>query len=544
MGKPTYILGELQGDDSTSTQEGVVFTPATHAEVMVREAFLYRLQADIPSLDRAAFNIFFNGTAPRDGGQALARGLRDYTYLDPAVGRGIFPATISRLLRRLAGWYDLNIPDDWERTHITGWDIDPRMIAFCRRELPRPPRLIAGDFLSRTHTPPPDIIVANPPYIRQEKLPRDYKNRLHQKARDCWPALNVSARSDLYIYFLLQAAAVLAPRGVLTFIIPNGWMDSAYGAALRKLFLRHLTLCSILDSDRRHFTEDVNTVIVTAVSRAGDNTPLRPIHLALPPWQDKQWKVEQKRLAALPAGTGWYGSLFRCPPWLLEELQTNKTVVPLSSRFKVLAGIITGNNRRYYRSTPDGPDLLPAVRSPQETRSILFRRDDARTWLQVRDIPFRLRRAPLLWVDLRGGRHLVVWNRERLPFEHTFYGLEPTDDTPLEKLALVLNSSWVWLMVEVFGRRSLGGGAVRLVKRDLEPLPLPDPRRVEFPTRPGGLQAMLHRSIENWRTELTQPDRRELDRHVFQALGLWDRYDECLNLLRSLMRQREEKARS
>ena len=149
-------------------------------------------------------------------------------------------------------------------------------------------------------------------------------------------------------------------------------------------------------------------------------------------------------------------------------------------------------------------------------------------------------RAPLLWVDLRGSRHLVAWNRDNLPFEHTFYGLTPLDNSSLSAWAMLLNSTWVWLMVELFGRKSLGGGAIRLVKSDLLKLPLPAIDRFNLSDN----DTFLNRPIRPWREELKQPDRRQLDLNIFTAMGLADRYNDIIELTQRLMQQRELKSRS
>ncbi|WP_289086001.1 hypothetical protein, partial [uncultured Sulfitobacter sp.] len=91
----------------------------------------------------------------------------------------------------------------------------------------------------------------------------------------------------------------------------------------------------------------------------------------------------------------------------------------MSDMFSVHSGIITGDKQAYYNKNKiDGS--LPAIRSPKETSPILFTQSNVHTWIQKNGADFKIRKAPLLWTDLRGGRHVVVWNRDNLPFEHTF----------------------------------------------------------------------------------------------------------------------------
>lgn len=512
--------------------EGVVFTPGNHALAMVTEALYCRLNADIPHLDRNSFDVFIMGNAPLDVGRALVRFLLNYIYLDPAVGEGIFLRTLRERIKSLAGQYDIPVPERWLSSNVFGYDLDPDMVRKCRASFAEPPRLFVGDYLLARKKIKPDIIIANPPYIRQELLRGDYKTFLRDHLQSRWRDLAISARADLYVYFLLKAAKDLNVKGTLTFIIPNSWMDNDYGQAVRDLFRRHFQVYSIAESDQRHFEADINTVIVSAVKKPP--VPRAEIYLSR---EGSRRFITQQELEQMDLG--WYGSLFRCPDWLLAELKSNQKLLPLGKVFRVMTGIITGDNRRYYRSEGVNETYQPAIKSPREAATIVFDAKDAGSWVKVKNTPYHIRRAPLLWTDLRGGRHLVVWNRDNIPFEHTFYGLIPHSCRDLRTLALLLNSSWVWLMVEIFGRKGLGGGAVRMVKRDLLKIPLPDPRELAFPEN---LDTLLHRPIESWQTELIRPDRTILDAIVFESLDLKRRYNECMDLLRSLMALRARKA--
>lgn len=506
---------------------GVVFTDGNLAARMVTTALFYRLQTDFPNFTRQEFSSLTAGQPAVARTEALVDKLERYQFLDPAVGHGVFISAYHRLLEEI-----LPAPVTDCKNLIRAVDLDSRKIADCRSTLDFSPHLIQGDFLS-TDLEPADIIVANPPYIRQELLAARYKKQIVQTARDDWPELKIPARADLYVHFLLHAASLLNHGGVLVFVIPNGWLDNDYGAPLRELFRRELQLLEISEaSHRRDFQVEVNTVVLTASRRKPEAK-----HKIIIRSGDQTESVAQSTLAS--TDLGWYGSFFRCPVWLRRAMAANENLVPLNAVVAIKTGIITGNNRKYY-SERSGSGKLQAIRTPREIRAISFVEADARFWIKPDADQFSLRRAPLLWPDLRGGRHFVVWNRDGLPFEHTFYGLEPHDSGQVEALALILNSSWVWLMVEIFGRKNLGGGAIRLVKSDLSRLPVPR-MNVDFSGLGNGI---LRRPIENWRTELGKSDRQELDRAVFDHLGMGDFMEDCRELLAELIIQREEKSKS
>lgn len=124
-----------------------------------------------------------------------------------------------------------------------------------------------------------DIVIGNPPYVRQEKI-RDYLNRfdrreyldkLNESLRAIYPGFmgkerKISGRADYYVYFYLHALSLLADRGSFSFITSNSWLDVDFGKDLQEFFLRFGELKMVIDNQcKRSFSHaDVNTVIVLA----------------------------------------------------------------------------------------------------------------------------------------------------------------------------------------------------------------------------------------------------------------------------------------
>src|SRR5207247_3664047 len=91
-----------------------------------------------------------------------------------------------------------------------------------------------------------DIVIGNPPYVRQEALgPAARKAALRRAVYRRFPAFfgydaardraarPLAARSDLYLYFYFLGYGLLAPGGTLCFLTSNAWLDTGYGAPLR-----------------------------------------------------------------------------------------------------------------------------------------------------------------------------------------------------------------------------------------------------------------------------------------------------------------------
>jgi len=138
-----------------------------------------------------------------------------------------------------------------------------------------------------------DIVIGNPPYVRQEKI-SDYLGRfersrylqqLNDSLRAIYPAFmrgrRISGRADYYVYFYLHGLSLLADQGAFCFITSNSWLDVDFGKDLQEFFLRHGHLKMVIDNRaKRSFAQaDVNTVIVLAGpperNRALDETEMR-----------------------------------------------------------------------------------------------------------------------------------------------------------------------------------------------------------------------------------------------------------------------------
>ena len=73
-----------------------------------------------------------------------------------------------------------------------------------------------------------DIVLANPPYVRQEAL-GDIKPQLKAQYPDVY-----AGAADLYVYFVRLGVRLLKPGGTLTYILPNHWLRTSYGEGLRR----------------------------------------------------------------------------------------------------------------------------------------------------------------------------------------------------------------------------------------------------------------------------------------------------------------------
>ena len=71
-----------------------------------------------------------------------------------------------------------------------------------------------------------DVVIGNPPYIRQEELSA-IKPVLQNQFK------TFAGTADLYVYFVERGIQILRNKGNFIFILPNKWMRAGYGKPLR-----------------------------------------------------------------------------------------------------------------------------------------------------------------------------------------------------------------------------------------------------------------------------------------------------------------------
>jgi type I restriction-modification system DNA methylase subunit len=86
-----------------------------------------------------------------------------------------------------------------------------------------------------------DIVLANPPYVRQELIV-DQKPRLKATFPEVY-----AGTADLFVYFYARALQILKERGVLAFISSNKWFRASYGGRLRHHIAESCRVRSITD---------------------------------------------------------------------------------------------------------------------------------------------------------------------------------------------------------------------------------------------------------------------------------------------------------
>ncbi len=207
--------------------------------------------------------------------------------LDPSCGDGAF-------LQRADLWRQwlANSPQDVPPNRLWGVELDGETAVTAATHLPQA-KIINQNFFTLEPDQEFDALIGNPPYTRAEWIGRLHRQSGEQMAfdwdeetgdkrletslqspvsspqskqklipRHLWQRL--SHRSGLHAYFFLHGLEFLREGGRFGFVVPNGWLDVAYGADLKQFLLDNFRIIALIESGvERWFNQaKVNTCLV------------------------------------------------------------------------------------------------------------------------------------------------------------------------------------------------------------------------------------------------------------------------------------------
>jgi hypothetical protein len=199
-----------------------------------------------------------------------------------------------------------------------------------------------------------DVVIGNPPYVRQESL-----GALKGYLAQCYASY--SGVADIYVYFYERGLDLLAPGGKLSYIVTNKWLRAGYGEPLRRLFSERAVFEEILDFGHAPIFEDADTFPCIIVARrrpaepesAAD--PESPTVSVCPVPRDRSAELSLDNYVhehAYPVPWSRYGA----EPWSLEPPDVDALMQRIRERGTPLAeflgvkpyrGVLTGLNEAF-----------------------------------------------------------------------------------------------------------------------------------------------------------------------------------------------------
>ena len=414
-----------------------------------------------------------------------------------------------------------------------------------------------------------DVVIANPPYVRQEEItPKAYKDALAKQYGSA-----AVPRSDLYCYFYARGLQLLRQGGMHVFVCSNSWLDVGYGAKLQEHLLKTSHVQAIYESalERQFATADINTII-SVIRKAGSvaNGDMTQFVSLRAEFDDaladpaKRREITQTRASLRTAGTSgrkfvgdkWGGKYLRAPD-IYHAILDNYAdkLVRLDDVATVQRGVMTGANDFFFLTAKsigefgiEAEYYRPVMTTPQESRRIavdpdklpkhlfLCHEDKATLsstgalayikWGEAQGFHTRpSTKSRPRWYDLgqRNTSQLAMnyvidttartyYFQDGCLVPNVFHTAQSNNDLPLQ-LCSALNSTFVQLVINLSGRANLGGGALKLELFEFAGLQIVDPQLLPEPD--AGLFAST-----DWDVLTPSAARRKIDAAVFDALGL------------------------
>lgn len=276
-----------------------------------------------------------------------------------------------------------------------------------------------------------DIVVANPPYVRQEKLDAVDQQAYQHAFGDVY-----SGMADLLVYFYERAVQVLRGGGQLAFITSNKYMRAAYGAGVRAFLPKRLQIRQVIDfGDLPLFSVAAYPAVLIGakIDEPDADAAVEVADLVYPVRKklaedDLTVNFENVRqvLDGLPrmleekAAKDYPQELLRSSGWILEDPRLVRLFERLMSEGTPLGEQVAG---RMYRGVVTG--LNEAFVIDQAKRDELIATDPRsveviKLWLRGRDIrPWKAEWAGLYVIFTRRGididnypavrDHLAAW---------------------------------------------------------------------------------------------------------------------------------------
>lgn len=358
-------------------------------------------------------------------------------FADPSIGSGSFYSAALSVFgpKRLA--------------HAMGIEIDAAF-ADAARDLWATSGLevVHGDFTkilsSGTRPPAPNVVLANPPYVRHHHVSREDKERLKALVFKM-TGVEISGLAGLYVYFLLLATAWMELGGVAAWLIPSEFMDVNYGAALKGFLADQVSLMRVhrFDPGDAQFGD----AIVSSAVLVFRKTPPRSDHAVEFTYGGTLAEPNVRELIGLP-------QLRDSRKWTAfpRHADNDRHTIGggegpvLGDFFRVQRGIATGCNKFFVldraRAESLGlPDkyLRPILPSPRHLKSTSIDADgdgypalDHQLCVIDCNLPEALVQAqhPALWEYLQTAQTLGVMDGHLIGKRSPWYRQEQREPTP------------------------------------------------------------------------------------------------------------------
>ncbi|MGC8970261.1 MAG: N-6 DNA methylase, partial [Conexivisphaera sp.] len=408
----------------------------------------------IPPEERKRLGQFYTPPAIAELITLLTIQNKDDLVLDPGCGSGTFLVKAYHRLKELKGLKDVSGPlfgkyHEEILSQLYGVDINqfPAHLSVINLSVQNPAvkvdriNVVVSDFFNieagqetltgfesmttsgeKTAIKIPhrfDVVVANPPYIRQELLGSKEKDKIKRRIeKDFYGKVYVGQKppgkggnvivldkqSDVYIYFFLHGLSMLREGGRLGFITSNKWLEVGYGEPFQEFLLKNTKIKYVIEFDGAMFPDAEVETAITILEREADgwvrnDNNVKFVRLKQKMSNDEVVKLlttvkesyedERVRINVVKQGSlapGKWSIYLRAPP-VYQRIANHPKMRPLGEIAKVFVGIITGYNDYFILDEEEAKEwgiekefLVPCVSSPKKVKGLIIRPEDVKEY--------------------------------------------------------------------------------------------------------------------------------------------------------------------
>lgn len=262
-----------------------------------------------------------------------------------------------------------------------------------------------------------DIVLANPPYVRQELI-----SEIKPMLKEIYPDVYMGT-ADLYCYFYARALQLLRLGGMLVFISSNKWFRANYGKRLRKYIADYCNVSSITDFGELPVFEASATFPMIFVSKKKTNTlpeaTKGPVFTQVKsldaPYPDVGALIQQygKELGKDSIKSENWTLAGAEVEQILRKMEQNGTTLDEYVNGQIYYGIKTGFNEAFVIDGNTRAELIEQDRRNEEIIKPLAIGDDVQKW-HIRDkdrwliftpIGIQMKRYPTIFAHLKQWQH-------------------------------------------------------------------------------------------------------------------------------------------
>lgn len=174
-----------------------------------------------------------------------------------------------------------------------------------------------------------DVVIGNPPYVHLEKIKETsiaLKNANYE---------TYHSQGDIYCVFVEKGMQILKPSGLISYIMPNKWLQAGYGKPLREYFLKY-RLLELIDFGDIQIFDGATTYPCIFTSQKAE--PQKEVSISV---LQESNSIDFK-FNVLETAEIFETNSFGGETWVISSQKEQAFLEKLKSKFITLSDFITG----------------------------------------------------------------------------------------------------------------------------------------------------------------------------------------------------------